>query len=87
VLVPVIVFGFVLVRVRVDRAVAVRVRMLVPGGLVVLVLMVVIGVPVFVRVLDAVRMVVRMLVLVGHGRRFGRPSVAALHVTPRARPV
>ena len=77
-LVLVLVFGFVLVRVRVNRAVAVRVRMLVPGGLLVLVLMVVIAVPVLVRVLHAVRVPVRVLVLVGHEQGFGWPGVAAL---------
>ena len=77
-LVLVLVFGFVLVRVGVNGAVAVLVRMLVSGGLLVFVLMVVIGVPVFVRMLHAVRMVVRMLVLVGHGVRFGSRAAAAL---------
>ena len=47
-LVLVLVFGFVLVRVGVNDTVAVLVRMLVPRGMFVLVLMVVIGVPVFV---------------------------------------
>ncbi len=74
----VVVFGVVLVRVRVHRALVVRVRMLVSGGLIVLVLMVVIGVSVLVRVLYAVRMLVRVLVLVRHGSRFGPQAAGAL---------
>jgi hypothetical protein len=78
VLVLVLVFGFVLVRMSVNDAVGVLMRMFVTGGMFVLVLMVVIGVPVFVRMFDAVRMMVRMLVLVGHGLGFGPRAAAAL---------
>ncbi len=83
------VFGVVVVRVRVNGAVAVRVRVFVLGGVLMLMLVVVVGVTVFVRVLDAVRMLVGMLVLLGHGARFESPAAGALPrpITRRARPV
>ncbi len=73
-----VVFGFVIVRVRVDRAVVVLVRVLVTDGLLMLVLMIVVGVTVFVRMLDAVHVLVGMLMFFRHGARFGPRAAAAL---------
>ena len=78
----VLVFGFVLVRVGVLRAVIVGVRMLVTGRLRVFVLMIVVRVPVCVRVLHTVRVFVGMLVLFSHAARFVPADTGAL---PRAR--
>jgi hypothetical protein len=62
---------------RVAHAVM-RVGMCVRDVVVVLVAVVVIGVPVRVGVLDPVRVLVGMLVLLGHGPRFGSRAAATL---------
>ncbi len=74
----VLVCGVVLVRVDVLRAVGMRVRMLVPGRLLVLVLMIVIAVTVRVGMLHAVRMFVRVLVFFAHGSSVAPRALPAL---------